>query len=233
MTAQAGKDPDSAPAVLPVLKAIVRCFGPSSEASLVRLEEDGRAVVLAIENGSVTGRRKGDEAGAYAPSLCADLPAGEPVTRVVTGTTGRRFKCTSARIGPGLAISIVIETTVLEFMSGFLQGLLDTPPSDWAARPAAGPERDAGQPLFDLRKALTSMLREAETSVGRPVTLMTREDKLRVIGELDRRGVFLLRNSVEDVARALQISRFTVYNYLDSVRQSAEGGTQNGGGTDA
>ena len=33
---------------------------------------------------------------------------------------------------------------------------------------------------------------------------------------LDERGAFTLRKAVEDVADALGVSRFTVYNYLNS-----------------
>jgi predicted transcriptional regulator YheO len=33
---------------------------------------------------------------------------------------------------------------------------------------------------------------------------------------LDDRGAFTLRKAVEDVADSLRVSRFTVYNYLNS-----------------
>ena len=42
------------------------------------------------------------------------------------------------------------------------------------------------------------------------------EDKQRAVRLLDERGAFTLRKAVEDVADALGVSRFTVYNYLNS-----------------
>ena len=42
-----------------------------------------------------------------------------------------------------------------------------------------------------------------------------REDKQRAVARLHDLGAFNLRKSVEDVATALGVSRFTVYNYLD------------------
>jgi predicted transcriptional regulator YheO len=49
---------------------------------------------------------------------------------------------------------------------------------------------------------------------------MSRAEKQQVVRFLDGRGAFALRKSVETVADALGVSRFTVYNYLDSSRQA-------------
>jgi HTH domain len=55
--------------------------------------------------------------------------------------------------------------------------------------------------------------------LGAPLAALSREDKQRAVRLLDERGAFQLRKAVEDVADALGVSRFTVYNYLN-----AEGG---------
>lgn len=46
---------------------------------------------------------------------------------------------------------------------------------------------------------------------------LSREEKQRVVVMLNERGGFQFRRSVEDVADALGISRFTVYNYLNAI----------------
>jgi len=44
---------------------------------------------------------------------------------------------------------------------------------------------------------------------------MTRTQKQEAVTLLNEWGAFTLRKSVEDVAEALGVSRFTVYNYLE------------------
>jgi len=40
-----------------------------------------------------------------------------------------------------------------------------------------------------------------------------------IVAGTDSRGAFVLRRSVEDVADALDVSRITVYNYLNAMRE--------------
>ncbi len=74
-------------------------------------------------------------------------------------------------------------------------------------------------------QALTELIAECESEIGRPLEEMTRAEKRQVVRFLDQRGAFALRKSVETVADALGVSRFTVYNYLETSRQggSADG----------
>jgi hypothetical protein len=71
-------------------------------------------------------------------------------------------------------------------------------------------------------RALEELISLAEQRIGQPLDEMSRAEKQQVVRFLDERGAFALRKSVETVADALGVSRFTVYNYLDSTRQ-AEG----------
>jgi hypothetical protein len=86
------------------------------------------------------------------------------------------------------------------------------------AAPAGGSAaRRAG---LDLNGALPRMLAEAASGLGLPLDQLSREDKQRIVRELDERGAFTLRRSIEDVADALAVSRVTIYNYLDAIRAS-------------
>ncbi len=73
-------------------------------------------------------------------------------------------------------------------------------------------------------RALAELISLAERRIGRPLVEMSRAEKQQVVRFLDERGAFALRKSVEMVADALGVSRFTVYNYLDSTRQAGEPG---------
>ncbi|MHB1986602.1 MAG: helix-turn-helix domain-containing protein [Acidimicrobiales bacterium] len=72
----------------------------------------------------------------------------------------------------------------------------------------------------DLHGALDRLLERVAEELGAPLAELSREDKQRAVQLLEERGAFNLRKSVEDAAQALQVSRFTVYNYLS--RMSAE-----------
>ena len=54
-----------------------------------------------------------------------------------------------------------------------------------------------------------------ERELGAPLAQLDREDKQRAVKLLNDRGAFGLRRSVEQVAEAMGVSRFTVYNYLN------------------
>ena len=95
--------------------------------------------------------------------------------------------------------------------------------ADRVLRALAPRPRDTDTPagsFTHVDRALTELISLAELQVGRPLSEMSRAEKQQVVRFLDERGAFALRKSVESVADALGVSRFTVYNYLDSSRQT-------------
>ena len=66
----------------------------------------------------------------------------------------------------------------------------------------------------DIDELAESLLQRALASVDIPVELMHKRHKLRVVQDLNERGFFLLKESVETAAQALGVTRFTIYNYL-------------------
>jgi HTH domain len=83
--------------------------------------------------------------------------------------------------------------------------------------------RAVARPSFmRVDQALTELIAECESEIGRPLEEMTRAEKRQVVRFLDQRGAFALRKSVETVADALGVSRFTVYNYLDTSRRDSD-----------
>ncbi len=68
--------------------------------------------------------------------------------------------------------------------------------------------------LPGLHGALARLLESLARQHGMPLCELDREAKQQVVRRLDDLGAFTLRRAVEDVADALGVSRFTVYNYL-------------------
>ena len=66
-----------------------------------------------------------------------------------------------------------------------------------------------------MNGALTRLLSAVEVEMDLKVEDMDRIQKQQAVALLNEWGVFNLRKSVESVAEALEVSRFTVYNYLE------------------
>lgn len=73
-----------------------------------------------------------------------------------------------------------------------------------------------GLRLPGVHGTLDRMIGAVEAELGGPLDQLSRERKQQAVKLLDERGAFQLRKSVEEVADALRVSRFTVYNYLNA-----------------
>jgi hypothetical protein len=73
-----------------------------------------------------------------------------------------------------------------------------------------------GLRLPGMQGTLERMMAAVEQELGVALAEMTREQKQLAVRLLDDRGAFALRRSVESVADAMSVSRFTIYNYLNA-----------------
>ena len=65
---------------------------------------------------------------------------------------------------------------------------------------------------------LGRLLEDLAAELGGPLRDLPRADKQRAVRLLEERGAFTYRKSAETVAEALNVTRFTVYNYLNRDR---------------
>ena len=103
------------------------------------------------------------------------------------------------------ALSINYDLTETLLLSGALERFSRRTPVESAAAAPIGGNGVGGQ--------IEEAFQEAADAVGRPAPLMAREQKVRVVQDLERRGIFLIKGAVDEVARFLGVSRYTVYNY--------------------
>lgn len=75
-------------------------------------------------------------------------------------------------------------------------------------------------PGEELTSALDRLIQAVESELGAALPDLDRHDKQRAVRMLEERGAFTLRKSAESVAKALGVSRFTVYNYLNREQQN-------------
>lgn len=83
-------------------------------------------------------------------------------------------------------------------------------PLEWEGEVVGGLRLPAGG------AGLATLISAVESEMGARLGDMTREQKQQAVALLDERGAFRFRKAVEDIADALGVSRFTVYNYLNA-----------------
>ncbi|WP_447006976.1 aminotransferase class V-fold PLP-dependent enzyme [Saccharothrix isguenensis] len=103
-------------------------------------------------------------------------------------------------------------STTRETVARFAAALRDrTPAVSRATSEVEALPADVGA----LRRLLVE---RAVASVGVPVELMKKSHRTRVVRLLDDAGLFLIKDSVDYLADALGVTRFTIYNYLNETR---------------
>lgn len=71
----------------------------------------------------------------------------------------------------------------------------------------------------DISNLLTQLIQEAVVFIGKHPSIMVKEDKIAVIKYLDDRCAFLISKSGPQICETLNISKFTLYNYLEIARK--------------
>lgn len=78
----------------------------------------------------------------------------------------------------------------------------------------------------DVSQLLDYLIAEAGKQVGKPVEQMHREDKIKFVRYLDQKRAFPIAKAAERIYDYLNISCFTLYNYLDIARKESGGNSQ-------
>lgn len=210
-----------------VVEPLGRTLPPGTEVVLHDLARLPDSIVALW--GDVTGRRVGDPA---TDLLLEQASTGEFRDMVGYRTVlpdGRSLRSTTAiiRTGDGhpvAALCINADLTAWQSLERLVRSM--------TGEPAA--ERPTGE-IFarDVDELAARLIHEAIREQQVPVELMKKEHKLAVVRALRERGLFLLRDAVETIAASLQVTRFTIYNYLNELdARDAPGGAAGTGGPD-
>ncbi|MEU6343586.1 PAS domain-containing protein [Streptomyces sp. NPDC046977] len=192
----------------PVCQAVALLLAPHAE---VVLHDAATDRVIGIWN-PMSVRAPGD------PSLLGELDGLDPAGRDVYGPyekllpDGRRLTSVSAVLrdaagAPSAVLCVNFDRTPLDGVAALLAG--------FAAPTAPRPEALFAEDWTErVNQVVGAYVRER----GRSVERLGREDRLALLGELDRAGVFAVRRAVPFVAGALKTSRSTVYSLLAELK---------------
>ncbi len=77
---------------------------------------------------------------------------------------------------------------------------------------------DGNQNTF--AETMESAIDIAVSEHGKVTSMMDKADKLEIMQKLDKDGVFMIKGSVDYMARVFGASRYTIYNYLKQIRDA-------------
>ena len=66
---------------------------------------------------------------------------------------------------------------------------------------------------------LDELIAQSVKLVGKPVALMSKEDKVKAIRFLNETGAFLITKSGDKVCKFFGISKYTLYSYIDEAKE--------------
>ncbi|MFZ6648598.1 helix-turn-helix transcriptional regulator [Undibacterium sp. TJN25] len=75
----------------------------------------------------------------------------------------------------------------------------------------------ADKPEMDV--LIQEIISDAVRRTGKPLVMMSKREKISAVRAMQQRGFFVVKGGVERAAGALGVSRFTIYNYLEALRQ--------------
>ncbi len=191
--------------------ALAKQFGDNCEVVVHDLTKAENSIV-AIENGHVSHRKVGD-----GPSHIV-LEAMKRNSEELTDHLGYLARTHDGRIVKSSTIYLRDENGKVEGILSINYDITGLLMAESAVKSIINhddgekPER-IPQNVNDL---LDDLIDQSVANVGKPVALMSKEDKIRAIQYLNNAGAFLITKSGDKVAKHFGISKYTLYSYIDA-----------------
>lgn len=202
-----------------MVKGIAKQFGNNCEVVLLDLtqhEKYGSGLIVLIENGHVTGRKVGDTGTNLGLEVLRGGTdrEGDKHNYLTKTKDGRMLRSTTMYIRnskgrPIGCICINYDITSLMVAESAIKEFTDL----------SNVNTDVKEVFVNnVNDVLAVLIQEAQNHIGTPVALMSKEDKMKGIKYLDEKGAFLIQKSGDKICDYFNISKYTLYNYLDVVR---------------
>lgn len=202
---------------LPTLNAIIegmaKHFGESCEFVVHDYSKEFSSTIVAISNGEVSGRSVGKGGTAIGLRVLQGLEEEDGRYNYVTQTKDGRYLRSSTiylKDDEGKVIGtlcINFDITEMIHSKNFMEKFINLGKQD---------ETKVEATVYDnVEDLLISLVNESIRYIGTPVALMSREQKVEGINYLNKRGVFKIKNAGNTIAKYYDISKYTIYNYLN------------------
>ena len=193
-------------------------FGPDCEVVIhdLKTSEPEHSIVY-IVNGHVTNRDIGDGPSNAVFDAIRNQEKGatpEDHTGYLMKTAdGKILKCSTSYIHDDdgtlhYVFGINYDISLMLAMEKELSSFTGTIEEDTTKEPIA----------VNIGDLLDELITQSVQHIGKPVTLMSKEDKVQVVRLLNEAGAFLITKSGPKVCQFLGISKYTLYSYLDEIK---------------
>ncbi len=195
-------------------RGIAQQFGSNCEVVVHDLSDNNvDSSIVAIENGNVTGRKLGDgPSHVVLEALHGDRGNLKDHLNYLTKTKdGRILKSSTIYIrdeaGDAIGIfSINYDITGLLVVENAIKSLTATEHT----------EKEPEKIMQNVNDLLDDLIEQSVRLVGKPVALMSKDDKIAAIQFLNSTGAFLITKSGDKVSKYFGISKYTLYSYIDA-----------------
>ena len=208
-------NPTEMDALKQIAHGIAQQFGTNCEVVIHELsDKSAYSSIVAIENGHVTGRKVGDGPSHVVLEQLGsnDDQVADQLAYLTRTKDGKILKSTSIYIrdagGKVAAIlGINYDISALQLFETNLHSFITV---DQQTR------REPERITLSVSELLDDLIRQADELVGKPVALMTKDDKVKAIRYLNSSGALLITKSGDKIAKHFGISKYTLYSYLDT-----------------
>ena len=207
--------------LIQIAHGIAYQFGSSCEVVIHDLtQKDIESSIVYIENGHVSNRHKGDgPSGIVLEALNKDTDRQEDRLAYLTKTDDGRILKSSTMYIRGedgrieYLFSLNYDLTGIITMDNALRSLIET---------RSETDNQPKRITHNVNDLLDTLIEQSVELVGKPVALMSKDDKIMAIQYLNNAGAFLITKSGDKVSSYFGISKFTLYSYIDAGKQNTE-----------
>ena len=198
-----------------VMRLVSQEFGKNCEVVLHDWSQNYDKTIVAIENGHVTGRKIGDCGSNLGLEVMRGTTDGSSQVNYVTKTRDNKMLRSS--------------TLYIKDIDGKPLGALcinyditDILAANEVLKDMATLESKEEHFAKDVNELLDYLLGQSEIIVGKQASDMTKEDKMKALKYLDEKGALLITKSGSKICKYFGISKYTLYNYLEEIRENVE-----------
>ena len=195
-------------------KAIAAQFGDHCEVAVHDLKADPDHTIVAIENGHVTNRKEGD-----GPSRAVLEAWKETDPEKLRDSAGYLMKTHDGRILKSSTVYIRDENGAPEGVFSINYDITELLMAERAVESILQHKADRKMPERipqSVNELLDDLIEQSVQLVGKPVAMMSKEDKIAAIAFLNKSGAFLITRSGDKISKFFGISKYTLYSYIDA-----------------
>ena len=193
-------------------------FGPSCEVLIHDLQGNLDTSLVYIENGTITNRHVGDGPSHVVLDVLNYDDGSE-------GRFGYLTKTKDGRILKSSTMYIRDDNGNIDYLLGINQDITEFVMMHQSLESLIGigqAENGTVEKITtSVSELLDDLLLEAERLVGKPGPLMNKVERLKAISYLNEKGAFLISKSSEKIAEYFNISKFTLYSDLNTVKEES------------